>query len=215
MTTAFDSLIFDMDGTLWDSTDSYVKCWNHALKKLGYSDIITRPILESVMGLDEKKLLAVIFPHYNTAQQTEIINEIKIAQDELLEQLGGTLYEGVREGLAALKPNYRIFILSNCFSNTVYQFLRFTGLGQYIEGHICYGENPVPKADNMDFLKKNYNLQNPIYIGDTNGDRTQAEQANIPFVYMTYGFDKVDTYFQAFDTFGDLTTWLLKEKNGE
>lgn len=212
MTTAFDSLIFDMDGTLWDSTDSYVKCWNQALIKLGHPDIITRPILESVMGLDEKKLLGIIFPHYNTEQQTEIIDHIKIAQDELLEQLGGTLYDGVSEGLSALAPHYRIFMLSNCFANTIHQFLRITGLAKYIEGHICYGENPVPKAQNMNYLKEKYSLQNPIYVGDTNGDRTQAEQAQIPFVYMTYGFDKVDTYYQAFDSFGALTKWLLKDK---
>ena len=39
-------LIFDMDGTLWDSSENVAASWNEKLKALGYTDIsITKVIL--------------------------------------------------------------------------------------------------------------------------------------------------------------------------
>lgn len=209
MTHQFDSIIFDMDGTLWDATDSYVKCWQIALKKLGLPDVINRPILESVMGFEEKQLLAKLFSHYNSSEQKEIISAIKLTQDEHLEILGGQLYRGVTAGLEKLSKHYRIFMLSNCFPNTIYQFLNVTKLSSFIEGHICYGENQVPKSENIKYLTTKFNLKNTVYVGDTNGDRSQAELASVPFIYMTYGFDKVDTFYKSFDEFEALTEYFV------
>lgn len=213
MTHQFDSLIFDMDGTLWDATDSYVKCWQIALKKIGYPDIINRPVLESVMGYEEKQLRAKLFAHYNDAQQTEILEAVKTSQDKHMETFGGQLYEGVSEGMEQLCKHYRLFMLSNCFPNTIYQFLNVTKLSPFIEGHICYGENPVPKSENIKYLTTKYNLKSTAYVGDTNGDRTQAEFAAVPFVYMTYGFDKVDTFYKSFDKFTALADYFIALKN--
>ncbi len=212
MTHQFDSLIFDMDGTLWDATDGYVKCWQIALKKLNYPDLINRPILESVMGYTEEQLLAKLFPHYNPAEQKEIISTIKTAQDDYLETFGGELYAGVAEGLQQLSKHYRLFMLSNCFPNTIYQFLNVTKLSPFIEGHICYGENPVPKSENIKLLQYKYDLKNTVYVGDTLGDAQQAAIAKVPFVFMTYGFGKVDSYYQSFDQFTDLVNYFIDLK---
>jgi len=202
-----------MDGTLWDATDSYVKCWQIALKKIGYPDVITRPVLESVMGYEEKQLRAKLFSHYNDAQQTEILEAVKITQDEHMETFGGQLYAGVSAGMEELSKHYRLFMLSNCFPNTIYQFLNVTNLSPFIEGHICYGENPVPKSENIKYLTTKFNLKNTVYVGDTNGDRTQAELASVPFVYMTYGFDKVDSFYKSFDEFTALADYFIALKN--
>ena len=37
-----DSLIFDMDGTLWDNVNSYVISWNEGLQQRGYQKQVTR-----------------------------------------------------------------------------------------------------------------------------------------------------------------------------
>ena len=213
MDTAFDSLIFDMDGTLWDATDSYVKCWNEALIKLGLEGTIDRPQLESVMGLDEKKVMSILFPKYDAEQTAEITKAIILRQDEKMEVYGGQLYPGVREGLETLSKKYRLFMLSNCFPNTIHQFLRHTKLAVYFEAHICYGERRVPKSENIDYLKQTYGLKNPVYIGDTLGDSEQSAIANVPFMFLSYGFGqgKVTRYDQQFDTFPELVDWFVKQ----
>ena len=43
-------MIFDMDGTLWDSVDSIVVSWNAALQQMGETDVtVTRPQIMSLM----------------------------------------------------------------------------------------------------------------------------------------------------------------------
>lgn len=214
MDKAFDSLIFDMDGTLWDATDSYVKCWNDALLKLGLPNQITRPMLESVMGFDEKKLMSTIFPDSNVEDTAAITQAIVRSQDEKMEHYGGQLYEGVNEGLNRLSKKYRLFMLSNCFPNTIHQFLRCTQLAEYFEGHICFGERRVPKSENIHYLMETYGLKTTAYVGDTLGDSEQSAIANVPFMFMTYGFGfgKVNNYHQSFDSFPELVDWFLERK---
>ena len=46
----FDSLIFDMDGTLWDAVDSYVAVWNATFEAMGYRVSVSRDELLLYMG---------------------------------------------------------------------------------------------------------------------------------------------------------------------
>ena len=50
MTQKFDSLIFDMDGTLWDAVDSYCKIWNVTFEQMGLSQTVSRQELLECMG---------------------------------------------------------------------------------------------------------------------------------------------------------------------
>ena len=46
----FDSLIFDLDGTLWNSSDTVAEAWNVALEKAGYDVRITGADVLKQMG---------------------------------------------------------------------------------------------------------------------------------------------------------------------
>ena len=48
-----DSLIFDMDGTLWDALDTYIRVWNAYLEKNALDIAISRSEMKSWMGLEE------------------------------------------------------------------------------------------------------------------------------------------------------------------
>ncbi|WP_369124785.1 HAD family hydrolase, partial [Mucilaginibacter sp. 10I4] len=45
-----DSLIFDMDGTLWDAVDTYAHSWNVVFAELGIDKTITRDVLAGMVG---------------------------------------------------------------------------------------------------------------------------------------------------------------------
>ncbi|HEX8548929.1 MAG TPA: HAD-IA family hydrolase [Cytophagaceae bacterium] len=205
----FDSIIFDMDGTLWDATDSYVECWNIAAERLKFPTKVDRKMLESVMGWDEKKAYEFLFPELEEEKIKQLASTVSDIQDELIPQLGGEIYEGVQEGLKSLSTQYRLFILSNCPKHTIKQFMKFAKIEDLISGSISFGENRVPKSENIKLLVDRYELKNPVYVGDTNSDRVQCERAGLPFVYVSYGFDKVDEYYKSFDNFTSLKEYFL------
>ncbi|HEX2535805.1 MAG TPA: HAD family hydrolase [Chitinophagaceae bacterium] len=206
-----DSLIFDMDGTLWDASDTYTLAFNEAIRARGLQRILQRADLDAIMGWEPRKAMAHLMPELAEEEQDALRHSVVDFQDRLLPRHGGVLYEGVREGLAALARKYRLFILSNCPKDTIRQFLHFTGLGPYITGEMAYGVNSMPKSHNMRLLVEQYGLQAPLYIGDTDGDRLQAELAGLPFVFVSYGFGEASAYALRFDSFAELTAYFLEQ----
>jgi phosphoglycolate phosphatase len=53
-----------------------------------------------------------------------------------------------------------------------------------------------------------YGVMNPIYIGDTEGDRQAADAAGVDFGYASFGFGRVAAPAPAFASFGELVAWF-------
>src|SRR5690349_18420078 len=109
-----DSLIFDMDGTLWDALDVYVSSWNSGLREEGVARVVTAEEIGSMMGMDSSKVLNRILPGYSTEEQYRIYESINRHRAEQVETIGGRLYDGVVEGIKKLSKKYQLFIVSNC-----------------------------------------------------------------------------------------------------
>jgi len=208
-----DSLIFDLDGTLWDATDSYIAAWNAAILKFGLPRTISRSDLESRMGLEAKIVYEHIFPAQTSTEQKQIARLVSQMQDKLLPEMGGKLYPGVKEGLMALSRQYKLFIVSNCPENTVADFINWTGIKSIICDYETHGRTHKSKADNIRLIMERNNLQNPVYIGDTFSDLKASKAAGIPFCYVSYGFEQNVESELTFSSFADLTAYFLNSGN--
>ena len=208
-----DSLIFDMDGTLWDAIDTYAAAWNEGFKKLNINRSINKEIFAGIMGWERKKALEHILPEYEEEHRESIYKTVVETQDSLIPQIGGLMYEQVKEGIERLSAQYKIFIVSNCPKNTIQQFIQWAGLTPFITDEIAHGVNSKPKHYNIQLLVQKHNLKNPVYIGDTDSDRVQSELAKVPFVFVSYGFGKAETYQLKFDCFSELTKYFLNWKD--
>ncbi|WPV02194.1 HAD family hydrolase [Mucilaginibacter sp. cycad4] len=204
-----DSLIFDMDGTLWDAVDTYAESWNLIFQKLDIQRTIKRDELLHVIGMDGKKLTRVMLPEFDEEKGMEIYNAVNQVRREILPTSGGIMYKGVTEGLEQLAGKYKLFVLSNCAVGIIPLFLTWAGINEVITDSIAYGTNQMPKNHNMHVLMNKHNLQSPVYIGDTNGDAEQTRLAGIPFVFVSYGFGNTDDYDNKFDDFESLTQYYL------
>jgi phosphoglycolate phosphatase len=204
-----DSLIFDMDGTLWDAVDTYTESWNRMFKKINIDRTMLREQLVERIGWDGNKVMQATLPEFDEVRRKEIYDDVNQIRRELLPLNGGILYDGVLDGLRELATKYKLFILSNCGAGIIRIFIDWAGIDEHITDEMAYGFNHMPKHHNINLLANMHGLKNPVYIGDTAGDGEQSRLAGIPFVFVSYGFGKTDDYDLKFDDFKSLTNHFM------
>ncbi|MGH7237575.1 MAG: HAD family hydrolase [Candidatus Saccharimonadales bacterium] len=204
-----DSLIFDMDGTLWDAVDTYTESWNLIFKKYNLDRTLLREELVEKIGMDGNRVMQAILPEFDDALRREAYNEVNSLRRQLLPKNGGIMYDGVIDGLKQLAGKYKLFILSNCASGIIRLFIDWAGIDEHITDEIAHGLNNMPKHHNIKLLASAHGLKSPVYIGDTGGDGEQSRLAGIPFVFVSYGFGKTDDYDLKFDDFKSLTDYFM------
>jgi phosphoglycolate phosphatase len=212
MTTRFDSVIFDLDGTLWNATESVTKGFQAAINSVSYIEQdITLADVQAVTGQPYEAVYEKLFPSLPVEKRQEF--KALCAQHELggVEQYGGTLYPELESTLRYLQEQgYRLFIVSNCQRGYIEAFLRYSQLESYFEGHQCFGTKSLPKFQNILEVIEQYQLQAPVYVGDTRSDFEASQKSGIPFIFATYGFGDVPAEEAAMriDTFTDLRQLL-------
>jgi len=204
-----DSLIFDMDGTLWDAADTYTESWNLMFQKLNIEKVMRREELLERIGWEGSKVMAAILPEFDEERRTEVYDAVNGLRRELIPKRGGVLYDGVTEGLKQLAKKYKLFILSNCGQGIIRVFIDWAAIDDFITDELAYGVNRMPKHHNMQLLANTHQLEAPVYIGDTSGDGEQSRKAGIPFVFVSYGFGKTEDYDLKFDDFKSLTAYFM------
>jgi len=204
-----DSLIFDMDGTLWDAVDTYAYSWTEVLKENGINKTLTRLDLQSYMGMEMKKIFEELLPDSSPQLQEKLYKDIIKKEHEVIAQMGGNIYPNVMEGLEQLSTKYKLFMLSNCQEGGIKDFMNYTETKYLFTDYMEYGMNFQPKHVNLKILIDRHNLRSPMYIGDTDSDRKQCELAHVPFVFVSWGFGNTDTYNLRFDTMKELTDYFM------
>jgi phosphoglycolate phosphatase len=204
-----DSLIFDMDGTLWDAVDTYAESWNIVFKQLGINIVVRRNELAKMVGWEGKKVHAALMPDFDEEKRQNIYAKVNELRREILHKNGGVLYEGVKDGLKQLAGKYQLYIVSNCAVGIIRLFMDWAGISEHIIDEIAYGTNYMPKHHNIKQLIDRHNLKNPVYVGDTEGDGEQSRLAGLPFVFVSYGFGETEDHDLRFDNFNDLTEYFM------
>ncbi len=187
-----DSIIFDIDGTIWNSTDVVAVAWNEILEKEGLDIRVTAGQLKGLFGKVLSDIAKAIMPGLDEEEQLRIIDRCCQAEHELLRQVGAPVYEELEETLKVLKERYPLFVVSNCEAGYIELVFEKTGLGKYFSGHLCPGDTGEAKAANIYSIVRNHHLKAPVYVGDTFGDYQACQEAGVPFVFASYGFGQVD-----------------------
>lgn len=189
-----DSIIFDVDGTLWDSTEIVAIGYNRALET--YTDLPIRvdsARLMTLFGKPMDQIFAELLPELSREQQHFISEKCVILEEEELEKADPAplLYPGIEEMFQKLSKKLPLFIVSNCQCGYIEQFLRKNHFESYITDHLCFGQTGTSKGQTILRLMKENNLKNPVYVGDTQGDANACREAGIPFILADYGFGDV------------------------
>ncbi|WP_018478494.1 HAD family hydrolase [Pontibacter roseus] len=207
MKNRIDSIIFDLDGTLWDAAETVAKAWRAAKQQVDFEiQDISADTVRSIAGTQHNLIFDMLFPHLSQEQRQELMEVSGKEEMAHIKQQGGRLYDGLEETLRYLQPKYKLFIVSNCQNGYIEAFLEHHGLRPYFQDHECSGRTGDPKDVNLKAIVERNRLESPVYVGDTQGDADAAAKAGVPFLYASYGYRDVEAYEHRLERITDLTT---------
>ena len=208
-------IIFDVDGTLWDSSVQVAQSWQVAAEKLLNGPRPINPdMISRNMGKNMKDFGDALFPDLPPAKRLEVMEACMEYENQYLEDHPGILYPQVAEVLQQLSWKYKLFIVSNCQKGYIEVLMRSCNLEEYITDIECYGNTGLSKADNISMVIQRNHLDQSFYVGDTAMDAEAAAGAGIPFVHAAYGFGQVNGAEAVIREFGELLQ-LSKKLLGE
>ena len=202
----YESLIFDIDGTLWDSRALVAEGYNIQLKAEGLGHLcVTAEDLKPLFGKVMTEIADVILATIPEEKRYDLMERCMDTENKYLEENECRIgYPGIRETIVELSKKYRLFIVSNSQCGYPELCIEKLGLTPYIEGHMCFGDTGTSKGKTIRKLMEKHNITSCAYVGDTQGDYEATVEAEVPFIWCTYGFGTPDSYVAKIDRFEDL-----------
>ena len=191
-----ESLIFDIDGTLWDSRELVAQGYNIQLRQEGYDHLcVTAEDFLPLFGKVMTEIADVIFEELPPEIRYPLMERCMDTENKYLHQHPCQIgYPGVKQMMEQLAKSHRLFIVSNSQCGYPELCMDKLGLTSYISGHLCFGDTGTEKGETIRRLMQQHGITSAVYIGDTQGDLEAARQAGIPFVFAAYGFGTPEEY---------------------
>ena len=202
----YESLIFDIDGTLWDSRALVAEGYNIQLKKEGLEHLcVTAEDLKPLFGKVMTEIADAILASIDPKDRYDLMERCMDTENKyLFENECRIGYPGILETVKELSGRYRLFIVSNSQCGYPELCMDKLGLTPYIEGHLCFGDTGTSKGKTIRTLMEKHNIASCAYVGDTQGDYEATVEADVPFIWATYGFGTPDGYVAKIDSFEEL-----------
>lgn len=207
------NLIFDIDGTLWNTTEIVAVAWQEAANAYGKTgahitadllkkefgktmDVIAEDIFTDVPSPDDRQTLIELCCRYEHSMLHSITQEVA----------DGIIFPGVKATLRKLAVNNDLYIVSNCQKGYPELFTDKSVTEDVIKDHLCFGDTGTPKGETIKTLMDRYGMtpEDTYYIGDTLGDFEACNKAGIRFIFCRYGFGEVPSPYKAIDSFTEL-----------
>ncbi len=204
-------LLFDLDGTLWDSAPAVAEAWNEVFRREcpGLKPLTVEDI-HGVMGMTMKEISLALYQDVSIPRRDEIFDICCRHEVEYLYTHCGTLYPDFRAVMETLKAQgYDLAVVSNCQTGYVKAFLISSGASDLFIDYEEWERTGLTKGENIRLVMERNGYTKGIYIGDTKKDQEAALQANVPFILADYGFGTVDSPDGIISSLKDLPGEIL------
>ena len=199
--SAFEVIVFDYDGTLYDTRPAIIHCIQRAFEVTGRPVPARDPILGTVTaGLPLQETFVVLdeMLRGSPAALDIIVRTYRtLYLDEATPPLSP--FPGVREALAQIHAaGIRCAVVSNKGVAAIRQSLDEGGLGSFVD--LIYGDEagrpkkPDPAVLSDHILPKFAQLQKDrfLMVGDTETDILFAKRSGIAACWVSYGYGDID-----------------------
>lgn len=198
MKKCFNNLIFDIDGTLWDTTAVVAVGWNRALKEMNVPKlkdlVIDANMLKKEFGKPMDVIADDLFGDIDAKVKADLLKLCcKYEHEEIVNCTLDLTYYNISEIMAKLAQNHNLYIVSNCQDGYIELVMQKNNITNIIRDFECFGHTGLQKDENIRLLMERNNIpvDEAVYIGDTMGDFTATKKAGISFVFAKYGFGEV------------------------
>jgi len=192
-------IIFDMDGTLIDSSILLANSINYVRQNLGLPKMSQQTILEAI---NDESVDAPMF-FYESEEfedfHTEFFNEYYQANYKK----DSKLYDGAKELLDKLRLTHKISIATNAYKKSAHTILFALGIEHYFDIIICGDEvkNPKPHPEMIDLITDFYEDSKDkfLLVGDSTRDELCAKNAGIDSILVEWGFSEHENSINSFE----------------
>ena len=200
-------IIFDMDGTLVNSSLTIANAINYVRKNLGFE------------AMDQTKILRMVNDHtlnpaktFYHAEQFDADHErwfseyyTKNHENELV------LYDGIKEMLEMLKDEgHALAVATNAYRGSTIESLTHLNVYEYFDAIACYDDvekgKPYPDMLHKILDELDHSNDKSIFIGDGPRDEMASKDADIPYIMVDWGFTE---HTDAVRTVDELKNILL------
>lgn len=208
-------IIFDLDGTLLDTSDGILHCYHKTASMLNLrknsvendSIVIGGPLSDgfrTLYDIPDEETLAKAIDTYRNLYANEGITKF-------------SAYNGIDTSLSELKSDgYQLGVATLKLEEYAKSMLKNAGLAKYFD--IIHGWNGTEKCTKAYTVTKVLFEQkclakNAVLVGDSVYDKNGAEIAGVDFLGVTYGFgikkgDKTNSRFDTVDSSVELTEYF-------
>ena len=211
-------LIFDLDGTLWDSAPAVAEAWNDVFREADANlPPLTTEDVHCVMGMTMAEIGRVLQPQLAPEKREAVFERCCRYEVEYLQTHTGRLYPGLRETMEEMRRRgFTLAIVSNCQLGYVDAFLKGSGMGDLFDDYEEWERTGKVKGENIRLVMERNGFRKALYIGDTRKDQEAAQLAGIPFLHAAYGFgeaEKPEGILRELTELPDAVDRLLNKKH--
>ena len=209
--------IFDFDGTLIDSVDDVVMCFNKALSIYDLPTL-TREDYIGYLGGNIDEIVSLVLGDKSTPDNIEIFKRVYLDFYESSKKEATVPFPESHEILEKLQENnVSLAINSNRFTYSIELFVdRFFSDIDFIsiEGHeMDFPSKPHPHGINEIIKKADVGLDEAIYIGDSITDIETAKNAGIECIIVKWGYGNKEDWkneyiLEAIDDFSQILKYF-------
>ena len=205
-------VLFDLDGTLWDSSVRVAESWNILIQQeYGYDRGLTAADISRNMGKTMNAIADDLFGDLPEDERYALARKCEVFENGYITEHGGRLFDGVEETLRVLRDSgVRMSVVSNCQEGYVKAFLDSMDMWKYFEDYEEWGRSGLLKADNIKLVMERNGVSRGIYVGDIQKDSDAAHEAGVPCIWAAYGFGEIKDAEAVIQSFDELPAVLKK-----
>ena len=203
----YESIIFDIDGTLWDSRALIAEGYNIQLRKEGLHHLQTNAdVLLRLFGKTMSDIADNLFPEFDPEERYALMDRCIESEDAYLNEhpCDTIAYPDIKTTMEELAKKHRLFIVSNGQKGYPQLAARKLKVDHLVSGYLSYGDTGTEKGETIRILMKDHNITDAVYVGDTQGDYEATVTAGVDFIWADYGFGKPKAYNAMIHSFKEL-----------